>query len=76
MIQKYTDITDYKGRTDQIDQLMEKITIENYEAMVKQVPIAQKDERIVGSTNFGKIVKCLENADVKWMEDLNEILKS
>ncbi len=55
---------------------MEKITIENYEAMVKQIPIAQKDERIVGSTNFGKIVKCLENADVKWTEDLNEILKS
>ena len=55
---------------------MEKITIENYEAMVKQVPIAQKDERIIGSTNIGKIVKCLENANIKWMEDLNAILES
>jgi len=76
LIQKYIGILDYKGRADQIDQLMEKITIENYQAMLKQVCQANRDERIVGSTNFGKIARCLENADITWMKDLNAVLDS
>lgn len=57
MIKEYTEVENYKGRADQIQEAIEHITVENYEDMCQRVRNLESDDSVAGSSNFGKSIK-------------------
>ena len=76
LIKKYTMVENYKGRADQIEQVMKYVTKENYLEMRKRVKELQTNDVELGSSNFCLLIKYLENNDAKWIEDINAKLES
>lgn len=75
LIQKYTGVKDYKGRADQIDEVMKYVTEDNYEAMTGRVGGLSHNEKSTGSTNFSKLVDCLSDKSATWIKALNQLLE-
>lgn len=75
LIKKYTMVENYKGRADQIEQVMKCVTKENYLEMRKRVKELQTNDAELGSSNFCLLIKYLENNDAKWIEDINAKLE-
>ena len=76
LIKKYTMVENYKGRADQIEQVMKYVTKENYLEMRNRVKELQTNDVELGSSNFCLLIKYLENNDAKWIEDINAKLES
>ena len=71
LIEKYTGVENYKGRTDQIKKVMECVTVENYVDMCRRVSELDSDDSVGGSSNCGKFIQNLENSDYRWIDDIN-----
>lgn len=76
LIQQCTGVKNYKGRADQIRTIMEHITVENYMDMKERVNRLEADDKITGSSNFGKYMKYLEKDDCGWIENINYKLEA
>ena len=76
LIEKYTGVKDYKGRADQIDEIMKCVTDDNIDVMKDHVGKIDTDETVVGSTNFSKWVSLFDDGDATWITTLNQILES
>ena len=72
LIKKYTGVENYKGRADQIQEVMKHVTEENYVDMGQRGRNLELDDSITGSSNFGKFIKLFESDDSGWIEILNE----
>lgn len=72
LIKKYTGVENYKGRADQINEVMKYVTVENYKDMSKRVNKLDSDDTVIGSSNFGKFIKLLEDSDISWIEIINK----
>ena len=75
LIEKYTGVKDYKGKATQIDELMKYVTDDNYDVMRKNISNAISDEKLVGSTNFNKLINYLDSMDSTWIATLNQVLE-
>ena len=75
IIKKYTGVENYKGREDQIREVMEHVTEENYVDMCQRVWNLESDDSITGSSNFGKFIKLFESDDSGWIEEINGTLE-
>ena len=75
LIKKYTGVGNYKGRTDQIEQVMKYVTEENYVDMCQRVRNLGEDDLVTGSSNFGKFIKLFESDDSGWISGINEKLE-
>ena len=75
LIEKYTGVENYKGRTDQIKRVMECVTAENYVDMCRRVKGLDLDDSVCGSSNFGKYIKLFESDDSGWVGGINEKLE-
>ena len=75
LIQKYTGVENYKGRADQIREVMEHVTEENYVDMCQRVWNLESDDFVTGSSNFGKFIKLFESDDSSWIEEINGTLE-
>ena len=75
LIKKYTGVENYKGRADQIKEIMKYITVENYKDMRERVSKLAIDDSITGSSNFGHYLKLLESDDSGWIEVINQRLQ-
>ena len=75
LIKKYTGVENYKGRADQIQEVMEHVTEENYVDMCQRVWNLESDDSVTGSSNFGKYLKLLESDDSGWIEEINELIE-
>ena len=73
LIEKYTGVENYKGRTDQIKRVMEQITAENYQDMQCRVSRMKDNDAIIGSSNFSRFMGCFEG-DAAWMEKIDQLL--
>ena len=62
----------YKGRADQIEQVMKHVTKENYVDMRQRVRNLESDDSVVGSSNFGKFIKLFESDNSRWIEEIND----
>ena len=71
LIKKYTDVENYKGRADQIGEIMKHVTKENYVEMSRRVESLESQDFMTGSSNFGKFIKLLERVDSEWIEKIN-----
>lgn len=72
LIKEYTGVENYKGRADQIQEVMEHVTEENYGDMRQRVRSLELDDSITGSSNFGKFIKLFERDDSRWIEEINK----
>ncbi len=75
LIEKYTGVENYKGRTDQIKRVMECVTAENYADMCRRVSELDSDDSIGGSSNFGRFIILFENNILGWLERINSQLE-
>lgn len=75
MIKEYTGVENYKGRADQIIEVMEHITVDNYKDMCQRVRDLELDDSVTGSSNFGKFIKLFESDDSRWIEEINRKLE-
>lgn len=72
LIKEYTGVENYKGRADQIHEVMEHVTAENYVDMSQRVRKLDSDDSVTGSSNFGKFIKLFESDDSGWIEAINK----
>ena len=72
LIREYTGVENYKGRADQIREVMKHITEENYLDMCHRVGNLELDDSVTGSSNFGRFLKQFESDDSRWIEEINE----
>ena len=72
LIKEYTGVENYKGRADQIHEVMEHVTAENYVDMCQRVRNLELDDSITGSSNFGKFIKLFQSDDSGWIEAINK----
>lgn len=75
LIEKFTGVKNYKGRADQIAVVMEHVTAENYAVMCKRVSKLEKQDNIMGSSNFERFMKLFESDDVGWIGKINDELE-
>lgn len=75
LIEKYTEVENYKGRADQIKRVMKCVTAENYVDMCRRVKGLDLDDSVCGSSNFGKYIKLFESDDSGWVGGINEKLE-
>lgn len=71
LIKKCTGVENYKGRADQIQEVMKHVTEENYSDMSQRVNGLDLDDSVTGSSNFGKFIKLFESDDSGWIEEIN-----
>lgn len=69
-----TGIEGYKGRADQRQDLFSRITKENYRKMQERIKNLPVDDRVEGSTNFGKFIEYFSSDDSNWIQMINKFL--
>ena len=70
-----TGIEGYKGRADQRQALFSRITKENYQKMRERIKKLPSDDKVEGSTNFGKFMEYFATDDNRWIQTINNILE-
>ena len=75
LIKKYTDVENYKGRADQIEEIMKHVTKENYVEMSRRVESLESQDFMTGSSNFRKFIKLFESVDSGWIEEINNCIE-
>ena len=75
LIEKYSGVTNYKGKTNQIELIMQTINKDNYIEMKKRIANMPNNDKFDGSSNFYKLIKYLESSDSQWINLLNEKLE-
>lgn len=75
LVKKYTGVANYKGRADQIKEVMEYVTEENYVYMRQRVSRLERIDNVTGSSNFGKFIKLFESENSGWIDGVNEKLE-
>lgn len=76
LIKKCIGVENYKGRADQIKEIMECITVQNYADMCGRVKRLEKKDTVVGSSNFGMFMELFENGDGGFIDEINNSLES
>jgi len=76
LIEMHTGVVNYKAKTDQIKEVMKRITAENYIKMRQRVKSMDSDDAILGSSNFGRFIELLEQDDCGWIQRINSWLES
>ena len=76
LIEKYTRVKGYKGKGNQIKEVMEQITSENYRVMCERLNQLEQNDSIIGSSNFSKIIEWFESENCEWIVKINEILEN
>ena len=75
LIEEFTGVSNYKGRADQIETVMEHITAENYANMRERVCNLETQDTVTGSSNFGRFMELFESSDAKWIDRINDVLE-
>ena len=76
MIEKYTNVKNYKGRADQIKIVMSCVTAENYKEMCQRVKQMEMEDTVIGGSNFGKFIELFECGDAEWIRIINNHLEA
>lgn len=75
LIKEFTGVDNYKGRANQREEIMKRVTAENYQDMFSRVSAMESDDAIVGSTNFDRLLKYLSSMDDDWIREINTKLE-
>lgn len=75
LIKEFTGVENYKGRADQRQEIMNHITVENYQDMCVRVAQMDNVDTNAGSSNFGKLMTLLESDEINWIDKINKKLQ-
>lgn len=75
LIEEFTGVKDYKGRADQIAAVMEHVTAENYADMRDRVSGLEKQDTVIGSSNFGRFMELFASDDAGWIDEINSMIE-
>ena len=75
LIEEFTEVKNYKGRADQIAEVMEHVTAENYFDMRERVSGLETRDTVVGSSNFGRFMELFGSSDAGWIEEINSMIE-
>ena len=75
MIEKYTEVKSYRGKYDQILEVMKYITTENYKDMSVRIEKLNQQDCEIGSTNFIKFIKLFESDNDSWIKSINKSIE-
>lgn len=76
LIEKFTQVKLYKGKHEQIIEVMKYITNENYEDMRFRIEKLSRKDCDVGSINFIDFIKLFESNNDSWIKNINDELES
>lgn len=72
LIQEFTGVENYKGRSDQREEIMKHITVENYRDMCARIGQIDDVDTNIGSSNFGRFMRFFAGEDDEWIELINK----
>ena len=75
MIEKYTEVKSYRGKYDQILEVMKHITTENYKDMSIRIEKLNQQDCEIGSTNFINFIKLFESDNDSWIKSINNSIE-
>lgn len=75
IIEECTGVSIYKAREDQRKEVFKHITKENYVDMLIRIKKCPDDDKIIGSSNFGKFMDYFTTDYDAWVEEINEVLE-
>lgn len=76
IIEELTKVKGYKGKENQIKEIMNCITPKNYSAMRERVKLLDQNDSIIGNSNFSKIIEWLEGENCEWIDKINKMLEN
>ena len=76
IIEELTKVKGYKGKENQIKEIMNCITTKNYSAMRERVKLLDQNDSIIGNSNFSKIIEWLESENCEWIDKINKMLEN
>lgn len=76
IIEELTKVKGYKGKENQIKEIMNCITPKNYSAMRERVKLLDQNDSIIGNSNFSKIIEWLESENCEWIDKINKMLEN
>ena len=76
IIEELTKVKGYKGKENQIKEIMNCITPKNYSAMRERVKLLDQNDSIIGNSNFSKIIEWLEIENCEWIDKINKMLEN
>lgn len=75
LIEECTGVANYKAKKEQLDNLFEQVTKDNYADMLERVKRLPDDDTVVGSSNFARFMEGLGSGDAAWIDGINEALE-
>ncbi len=75
LLYQCTGIENYKGRKDQLKQMMKLISADNYTLMKDRISRLSRDDTVVGSSNFIRFIEYFESDDSSWIDEWNQCLE-
>lgn len=75
IIKECTGVENYKGREDQRQAMMDKITSDNYADMKERVGRLSDVDTEKNSSNISRFLDSFESSDDSWIEQINEKLE-
>ncbi len=75
VIKEFTGVENYKGKASQRKEVMKQITVENYKDMCTRICELHDDDTVIGSSNFGKLIKYLSSDNDCWISEINKKLE-
>lgn len=76
IIEELTKVKGYKGKENQIKEIMNCITPKNYSVMRERVKLLDQNDSIIGNSNFSKIIEWFESEDCEWIDKINKMLEN
>ena len=75
LIEMYTEVKSYRGKYDQILEVMKYITTENYKDMSVRIEKLNQQDCEIGSTNFINFIKLFESDNDSWIKSINKSIE-
>ena len=76
IIERLTSVKDYRATEQQRGAITKKITAENYLLLKDNLKGLSSEDNEIPSTNFLKLLSCLESNDIGWIKELSKLLES
>lgn len=73
-IAELLNIKDYDAKEEQRKEFFNKIKRSNYSLMKENIKKLSNNDEDVPSTNFLEFLDKFENVDIKWINDINQVL--
>lgn len=76
LIEECTGIKNYKGKQEQVQEMMELITLDNYKTMRQRISELGTNDSVLGNSNINTLFERLESLNGDWIDEINMRLET